>query len=75
MISNKQLTVSILSIVLAIFASSLLIKTLFDHLDLPEVFIDTDGNCVKVINYKNGDGYVCQDKDVILRKYITVHVM
>lgn len=38
------------------------------YLDLPEVFMSED-KCVKVVNFKNGDGYTCQDKDVVLRKY------
>lgn len=44
------------------------------YLDLPEVQVDPDGKCVKVINYKNGDGYQCQDVDVVLRKYNRVVV-
>jgi hypothetical protein len=44
------------------------------YLDLPEVQVNPDGKCVKVINYKNGDGYQCSDVDVVLRKYHRVIV-
>lgn len=74
MISNKQLSVSVFSIVLLVVSFIFLSHVLFNYWGLPDVYVDSDGNCVKVINYKNGDGYTCQDKDVTLRKYITVHV-
>jgi hypothetical protein len=42
------------------------------YLETPEVHTNPDGQCIKVVNFKNGDGYTCQDKDVVLRKYKTV---
>lgn len=36
---------------------------------LPEVKLDNDGKCVKVINFKNGDAYNCNDVDIVLREY------
>lgn len=42
--------------------------------DLPVVQEKSDGTCVRVVNFKNGDGYQCQDKDVVLRRYKTVIV-
>lgn len=72
MISNKQLSVSVLSIVIAVASAVLFTKIALDYFDLPEVWMSGDGKCVKVVNFKNGDGYNCQDKDVVLRKYVTV---
>ncbi len=74
MISDKQLILSVSTIVLAVAVCSWSTKTIKDYLDLPEVWMGQDGKCVKVINYKNGDGYNCQDKDIVLRKYITINV-
>ena len=72
MISNKQLLVSVLSIVIAVASAVAFTKIALDYFDLPEVWMSVDGKCVKVVNFKNGDGYNCQDKDVVLRKYVTV---
>ncbi len=44
-----------------------------NYSELPEVYIDGAGQCTKVVNFKNGDGYTCQDKDVTLRKYHLIH--
>jgi len=74
MISNKQLAVSVSSIIILVVSCMLLIHILFNYLDLPDVYVGQDGTCVKVINFKNGDGYTCQDKDVTLRKYVVVNV-
>ena len=46
-------------------------KVFLDQLEMPEVYVTPEGRCVRVVNYKNGDGYQCQDKDVVLRKYKT----
>ena len=73
MVSKKQLNVSVFVIILSIAVISWFIKSFFDYLDLPEVWM-SQGSCVKVVNFKNGDGYTCQDKDVILRKYVIVNV-
>jgi hypothetical protein len=72
MISNKQLSVSVAVIILSIAVCIFLMKVIFDREELPEVWM-SQGACVKVVNFKNGDGYTCQDKDVVLRKYIVVH--
>lgn len=72
-VTTKQVIAS--SIQVAIMAAAIVIVTdlLFQYLDLPEVHMK-NGECVKVVNYKNGDGFQCQDKDVTLRKYHLVHV-
>lgn len=38
---------------------------------LPEVQLTLEGNCSKVINFRNGDAYNCEDVDVLLRDYNT----
>lgn len=40
--------------------------------NLPVIEEKADGICVRVINFKNGDGFQCQDKDVVLRRYKVV---
>lgn len=74
MVSSRQLAVSVTSIIFAVAMTIWLMRTFFNYLDLPEVYMDIDGKCVKVVNFKNGDGYACQDKDVVLRKYVVIHV-
>lgn len=74
MVSNQQLSASVASIIVAVAMTIWLMRIFFNYLDLPEVYMDIDGKCVKVVNFKNGDGYTCQDKDVILRKYVVIHV-
>ena len=36
---------------------------------LPEVHVDKNGACVKVVNFENGHAFNCQDMDVLLRRY------
>jgi len=73
MISKKQLNISVFTIILSLAMISWFMKTFFDYSELPEVWM-SQGSCMKVVNFKNGDGYTCQDKDVVLRKYIIVNV-
>ena len=73
MVSTKQLNVSVSMIVLSIAAIIFFMKVFNDYNELPEVWMSQD-KCIKVVNFKNGDGYNCQDKDVILRKYVVVNV-
>lgn len=51
--------------------ATFLAHTYFSSLDLPEVHVTPAGKCLRVINFRNGDGFSCQDKDVVLRKYHT----
>lgn len=39
---------------------------------LPEVQMAND-KCVKVVNFRNGDAYNCEDVDVVLRVYKKVN--
>lgn len=41
-----------------------------ERLGIPEVYMAiADNTCVKVINFRNGDAYNCEDVDVVLRHY------
>ena len=74
-ITNKQLISTVAMIIISIMMCFWLMKALTDYLDLPDVYVSTaTGQCVKVVNYKNGDVFGCQDKDVTLRKYVVVRV-
>lgn len=72
-ISQRQLLGSV--IMIAIFLATVVGFTVafFDYFNQPEVYLDGAGKCIKVINFRNGDGYSCQDVNVTLRKYTTVH--
>lgn len=68
-VTTKQLILN--SILLAIFVA-ILVVTYFEVKDfrgLPVVTLDSEGKCVQVMNYNNGDAYNCNDVDVLLRKY------
>lgn len=58
-------------IALAAAGSVFCVISLINYFDLPEVYVTPEGRCVKIVNFKNGDGFQCQDKDVVLRKYHT----
>lgn len=74
MVSGKQVAGSAFSIAALTAVGAFLVISLITYFDLPEVAIDNEGHCVKVINYKNGDAYTCQDKDIVLRKYHVIKV-
>lgn len=74
MVSSKQVAGTALTIAALTAVSAFFIITLINYFDMPEVYINGEGKCVKVINFKNGDAYTCQDKDVVLRKYHVVHM-
>lgn len=68
-VSGKQLLTT--NIMIAIFLAICVwaASVVGSYLELPQVIQGDDGKCVKVVNFKNGDGYTCQDVDVVLRKY------
>lgn len=72
-ISSKQLLSAVIAISIFLSASIIVTASFLNHQQQPEVYKDKDGKCVKVINYKNGDGYSCQDVNVMLRKYTVIH--
>ena len=69
MVSSKQVAGTAFTIAVTTTVSVLFLITLIKYFELPEVYLDVEGKCVKVVNFKNGDSYTCQDKDVTLRKY------
>jgi hypothetical protein len=73
-ISGSKLSIGILVVSIFVSVCVWFMNAFIMHLDLPEVHLNTENKCVKVVNFKNGDGYMCQDVDVILRKYKIVHV-
>lgn len=69
-VSMKQLIIN--SILISIVSASIVILFMISKeyfIDLPDVYKNTEGKCIKVINFKNGDAYNCNDVDVVLRKY------
>ena len=74
MVSSKQVAGTAFVIAALTAISVVFIITLINFFDLPEVYLDAENKCVKVVNYKNGDAYTCQDKDIVLRKYHIVHI-
>jgi len=70
-VSMKQLIVN--SLLISIVSASVVILFLLvkEYWELPDVFRNEKSECVKVVNYKNGDAYNCNDVNIILRKYNT----
>lgn len=69
-VSMKQVIIN--SLLISLVSASLVILFILTKeyfLDLPDVYKNTEGKCVKVVNFKNGDAYNCNDVDVTLRKY------
>jgi hypothetical protein len=73
-VTGKQLLSTTITIAVFLTACVWLGSTLVAYLDLPEVWLNSEGRCVKVVNFRNGDGFTCQDKDIVLRKYRQVNV-
>lgn len=71
-VSTKQIVIAMAVVIMVITSLIWFTLALFVRLDLPEVYVDETGQCLKVVNYRNGDGFICQDRDVILRKYTVV---
>ena len=74
MVSSKQVAGTAFTIASLTAVGAFLVITLINYFELPSVYVGPDGKCVKVVNYKNGDAYACQDRDVVLRKYRLVPV-
>ena len=69
-LSMKQVIVN--SLLIALVSSSTIILFMVGkefYLEWPNVYKNAEGKCIKVINFKNGDAYNCNDLDVILRNY------
>jgi hypothetical protein len=67
--SGRQLSVAVISISILVSCVTSGAWITLNYLELPEVQVDLTGKCLKVINYKNGDAFACQDRDVTLRRY------
>ena len=63
-----------LSSLIALLAAALVsINTTYSNLSLlPEVHLDGNGQCLKVVNFENGHAFNCNDVNVVLRRYRTV---
>jgi hypothetical protein len=60
----------VMSVLVAVLVS---INTMYQETRLlPEVHTDIAGTCVKVVNFKNGHAFNCNDVNVLLRRYRTV---
>jgi len=73
-VSGRQIFGFSLTVAIFIVCALVLTMMTINYLDLPEVYQSSDGKCVKVVNYHNGDAFICQDIDVTLRTYRIVHV-
>ena len=74
MVNSKHVASTAFSIAALTAVGAFFVIALINYYDLPEVFVDGENKCVKVVNFKNGDAYSCQDKDVVLRKYHLIHM-
>jgi hypothetical protein len=70
-VSMKQLIVNSLLISIVSAAVVILFLLVKEYWELPDVYRNEKSECVKVVNYKNGDAYNCNDVNIILRKYNT----
>lgn len=68
-VTNTQFFFS--SILVGVISAALIIinMRISEYLQLPMVTLDSEGKCVSVANYKNGEAYQCSDVDTILRNY------
>lgn len=71
-VTGYQITAFTFSVAAFVAVVTIAANFAIDFLHLPEVHVNAKNECVKVVNYKNGDGYTCQDKDVVLRRYRVV---
>lgn len=71
-LSSVQL--SVLTLLMALLTAILVsINTWYlDTRLLPEVHVDSAGQCLTVVNFENGHAFNCQDVNVVLRRYRTV---
>jgi hypothetical protein len=68
-VSNLQILVA--SLLTAILTTALIgINSWYmEHITLPVVHVDAQGECLIVENFANGHAFNCQDVDLILRQY------
>lgn len=68
LVSWRQILVIILATAALLSAALVSAYLYMQNLDLP-VVKRSQGKCLQVVNYRNGEGFVCQDVDVTLRRY------
>lgn len=65
--------VALASLVAVMAAALMSINMTYSNLSLlPEVHVDGNGQCLKVVNFENGHVFNCNDVNVVLRRYRTV---
>lgn len=69
LVSTGQALIAAAAIALLSGASVAAVSAYINYQDLPLIEQSPDGKCLRVLNFKNGDGFQCQDVGVILRKY------
>lgn len=72
LVTNFQLALATLMIGVTGGVVFCLFYLFLDYRLLPEVHLDAESACVKVINFENGHAFNCNDVNVILRRYRTV---
>lgn len=67
-VTARQIAAAVFAITFLQVICAAAVMAYFNYRALPEV-VYANGACSRVINFKNGDAYGCQDVDVILRSY------
>lgn len=68
-VSNFQLFV--MALLIGIISAALITINIAvkEYFQLPLVTLTSDDKCVSVLNFKNGEAFVCGDVGMILRNY------
>ncbi len=61
--------VAVIAVAILVTTCVIFANYIIAYLELPVVELNATGQCARVVNFKNGDAYACQDKDVVLRRY------
>ena len=67
-ITTRQMVTSVICVTALLTVSVYAAIFFYEWRQLPEVTLEGD-KCIKVINFKNGDAYQCQDVNVVLRNF------
>lgn len=77
--SMQLYTVSTLQLIAAAVLQSVITASCVIYYDQykekqhwPQVTINANDECIKVVNFNNGEAYNCQDIDIVLRQYVKV---
>lgn len=73
-ITPLQLLLLSVSVAMIAAAAVTAVKMWYDWKLLPEVVLDKNMQCVKVLNYENGHAFTCPDVDVLLRRYRSTEI-